>query len=132
LIICRLKVEEWLKERRCKCWAAAAGTRQLKLFIEMPLDKLSRDLLALDRKQCRLVTGLLTGHFTLLWASGKAPMCRKCRQEEESWQDIHDLQLCMLRVDGHEKGPSQESYGFTIMVRALCRASTVSGGAQWA
>jgi hypothetical protein len=44
----------------------------------------------------------------------------------------YDLQLCMFRVDGHEEGPSQEGYGFTIMVRALFRALTVSGGARWA
>jgi hypothetical protein len=46
--------------------------RQLKLFTEVPLEKLHKGLLALDRKQCRQITGLLTGHYTwicMLWAS---------------------------------------------------------------
>jgi hypothetical protein len=42
--------------------------RQLKLFIGRPSDKLPRDLLALGRKQCRLITRLLlTGNCTLRW-----------------------------------------------------------------
>jgi hypothetical protein len=38
--------------------------RQSKLFIEESSEKLSRELLALDNKHCRLVTGILTGHFS--------------------------------------------------------------------
>jgi hypothetical protein len=47
--VCRLKVVEWLKERQSKRWTAAPATRQLKPSIEMLLDELSRDLLAVDR-----------------------------------------------------------------------------------
>jgi hypothetical protein len=36
-------------------WAATPSMRELELFIEGPTENLSRDLLALDRKQCRLV-----------------------------------------------------------------------------
>jgi hypothetical protein len=32
-----------------------------KFLIERPVDKLSEDILALDRKQYRLVTGFMTG-----------------------------------------------------------------------
>jgi hypothetical protein len=39
--------------------------KQPELFNEMPLSKLSRDLLASDRKGCRPETGVLTGHCTL-------------------------------------------------------------------
>jgi hypothetical protein len=39
--------------------------RQSKLFIGRSTDKLSRDLMSLDGKQCRMVTGLLIGHCTL-------------------------------------------------------------------
>jgi hypothetical protein len=60
--VSRLKVKEWLKERHPEHWAAALGMMQSKHFIRRPSDKPSRDLLALDRKQCRLLTGLLTGH----------------------------------------------------------------------
>jgi hypothetical protein len=69
-------------------WAATSGMRQLKLYIEGPLEELRiyRGLLALNRKQCRLVTGLLTGHCILrchlcgmgLLGNG---LCRKCEQE---------------------------------------------------
>jgi hypothetical protein len=38
---------------------------ETKLFIERPLEKLSRGLLALERKHCRLIQGLLSGHCTL-------------------------------------------------------------------
>jgi hypothetical protein len=41
--------------------------RQLKLFIGRPSDKLSGGIMAFARKQCRLVTGLLTGQCTLRW-----------------------------------------------------------------
>jgi hypothetical protein len=37
----------------------------LKLFIEMPLDEVSRDLLAVDRKQHKLVAGLMAGYCKL-------------------------------------------------------------------
>jgi hypothetical protein len=57
----RLKVKEWLKERHSEHWAAAPGMKQSKHFIGRPSDnKLSRDLMDLDRKQCRPATGLLT------------------------------------------------------------------------
>jgi hypothetical protein len=68
------------------CW-------QLKLFTEGPLEILSRDLLALDRNLCRLITGLFIGHCTLKWhirvmgLSGES-VYRKCRQEEESFYHI--------------------------------------------
>jgi hypothetical protein len=57
------------------------------------VNELSRDLLALDRKQRRLVTGLLAGHCMLrrilhLVGFWESSMCRKCGQEEECWEDI--------------------------------------------
>jgi hypothetical protein len=43
-------VKEWLKERYSKHWAAAPDMRQSKLFIGRSSDKISRDLIASDRK----------------------------------------------------------------------------------
>jgi hypothetical protein len=63
----RPKIKEWLIKKHSEYWAAALGVRQSKLFIEDPLEKISKDLLASHRKQCRLVTGLLTAHCTLRW-----------------------------------------------------------------
>jgi hypothetical protein len=55
--VSRLKVKEWLQERHSEHWTAAPGMRRSKHFIGRPSDKLSRDRMALDRKQYRLVTG---------------------------------------------------------------------------
>jgi hypothetical protein len=100
----RLKVKEWLKEGHSKHWAAAPGMRQSKLFIGWPSDILFRGLSALDRKQCRLVIGLLTGHCTLRWHPHimgllESAKCRKCRQKEES--SYHILCQCLL-LAGHK------------------------------
>jgi hypothetical protein len=59
---------------------------ETKLFIEGPLEKLSRGLLALERKHCRLVKGLLSGHCTLRYlhviSTLGIAVCRKCGQEQ--------------------------------------------------
>jgi hypothetical protein len=85
----RLKVKEWLKETHSKQWATVPSMRQLKLFIGKPSNKLSRDLMAMDKKHCKLVTGLLTGHCTLrqclhVMGFSESTNCRKCGREEES------------------------------------------------
>jgi hypothetical protein len=56
------KVEKWLEERQSKDWDAAPSMRQSKFFIGRLSDKLSWNLIIMDRKYCRIVTGLLTGH----------------------------------------------------------------------
>jgi hypothetical protein len=109
-----LKIKEWLTKKHSKYTAATSGMRQSKLFTERPSEKLSRDLLPSDRKQCRLVTGLLTGHCTL--REHLHVMClldnfthRKCGQMKESpyhilsvlasdWTQNTDLQLCIFMV----------------------------------
>jgi hypothetical protein len=52
----RLSVLEWVKETDSEHRDAASGTRKWKL-IGRPSDEMSRVLMALVRKQCRLVTG---------------------------------------------------------------------------
>jgi hypothetical protein len=71
--------------------------RQSNLCTAGPSGKKSRDLLASDRKLCRPVTGLLTGHYTLKWhiyVTGLSSnvIYRKCGQEEES--SYHILRQC--------------------------------------
>jgi hypothetical protein len=85
----RLNIKEWLKEKHSKDRAATPGMKQSKLFIEEPLDKLSTDLCALDRKQCSLVRGLLTGHCALrhhvrINVLSDTAMCRKCGGEDSN------------------------------------------------
>jgi hypothetical protein len=62
----RVKIKKWLTKVHSEYWAAMPGMRLSKLFIEGPWEKLSRNVLALDRKQRTLVTGLLPGHCKLI------------------------------------------------------------------
>jgi hypothetical protein len=83
----RLEVKEWLKERHSEYWTAAPGMWQ-SIFIVRPSDKLSMKLMALDRKQCRLVTRLLTGRCTFRWhihimGLSENAKCGKCGQEKK-------------------------------------------------
>jgi hypothetical protein len=59
----RLKFKECLKKINFEYRGATLGMREPKLSIEGSSIKLSRDLLAFGRKQCRLVTG----HCALRW-----------------------------------------------------------------
>jgi hypothetical protein len=47
-----LYLHKWLTEKHYKYWTATTG---MKFFGEGPLRKFSRDLMALERKQCRQV-----------------------------------------------------------------------------
>jgi ABC-type sulfate transport system permease subunit len=48
--------------RHSEYCTVTVGARQSKLFFEKPSVELCRDILFLNRKQYRLVRGLLTGH----------------------------------------------------------------------
>jgi hypothetical protein len=60
-----VKVKEWLQVMHSEHWTAALGMRQMKFSVGKPLDKLCRKLMALNSKQCRLVTAMVSGHSTL-------------------------------------------------------------------
>jgi len=69
-----------------------------KIFIPSHSRKRTEDLLRLNRKQIRVVTGLLTGHLNLrkhLHRIGKVndDICRLCNEEEETAE--HLLCNCM-------------------------------------
>jgi predicted amidophosphoribosyltransferase len=68
------------------------------------MDKLSRG--TLGQKKCKLVTGLLTGHWALRWhlhimGLSENAMCKKCKQEEEKSYHIFCpcLALAKYRVE---------------------------------
>lgn len=92
------------RKRQSEHWAATVDMTWLTLFTESTSHKLPRDLLALDRKQCMLVTGLLTGHCMprqrqyIMGFSGNAT-CRKCGQEEKSFYHI----LCQYPVSAKHR-----------------------------
>jgi hypothetical protein len=55
-----IKIKEWLQERHTAHFLDALDITKSKIFIGRTSDKLPR-----DRKQCRLITGLLTAYCTL-------------------------------------------------------------------
>jgi hypothetical protein len=82
-----------------KCWAAAPGKEAI--LIGVLSDKLSGHLPALNRKQCRLVMGLLTGYRTVRWLLHimglmESAKCKKYVQEEES--SYHILRKAQRRL----------------------------------
>jgi hypothetical protein len=81
-----VKGKEWLKERYFEHWAAAPVIRQKKLFIGRSSYKLSTDLMALDRKVCRLVNSVVKWPLYI----GVAPICHGSlgkRQVQVMWTE---------------------------------------------
>jgi hypothetical protein len=87
--ICESKFEwsssQWLMKKHSEYWAATRSSSLNDLRTELP-----RDVRALNRKQCRLVTGLLTGHYTLRrHLHGVSLSDTNCGQEERSVCHMH-------------------------------------------
>lgn len=87
------KTKEWVLTRFFREWSLQQGPRQAKLLIGEISLRTSKELLKFSKKQIRIVTGLLTGHCHLnkhLHRIGiiNDPICRLCREEEESSQHI--------------------------------------------
>ncbi len=63
------------------------GTSQL--FLEAPTDRYVYFISKLDRKHCRMLVGLLTGHI-ILHKMGRAqnPSCRRCGAKKETLKHI--------------------------------------------
>jgi hypothetical protein len=124
-------VKEWLKKKCSKCWDAALGMNQWKLFIEGPLMNCLKNLLISDRKQSRLVTGVLTSHCTLRWHLNimsflVSAICRKCGHEEV--ETYYLLWQCpsWLGTD-YQKGHNKDGCGSRNMIKDVCKALTRSG-----
>ncbi|KAJ8977196.1 hypothetical protein NQ317_009430 [Molorchus minor] len=78
-------------------WHVTPGMRQAKTHIEGPLLKLTKCLLGMNRRDIRMVTGLLTGHCHLnrhlqLIGIAEDPECRWCLEDEET--SSHVLTEC--------------------------------------
>ncbi|KAJ8975532.1 hypothetical protein NQ317_003873 [Molorchus minor] len=70
-------------------WYVTPGMRQAKTHIEGPSLKLTKCLLGMNRRDIRMVTGLLTGHCHLnrhlqLIGIAEDPECRWCLEDEET------------------------------------------------
>ncbi len=67
------------------------------MFLEGPIDKYVQFIIKLDRKQRRMLAGLLTGHINLHYIMrkmrrAKTPSCRRCGVEKET--SVHILCEC--------------------------------------
>jgi hypothetical protein len=74
-------------ERHSEQRAAAPAMRKIKFFIGRPSDKLFWDIMALDRKQCKLVTRLLGGpgsSVTIVSGYGQSRFDPQHRQKDFS------------------------------------------------
>jgi hypothetical protein len=80
-----IRLLDFMVRKHSKYWVATPGMGNKRALRKT----VYRDLLAWDRKQCRLVTGLLAGHCTLRWHLHimgllDNTICRKYGQKEES------------------------------------------------
>lgn len=57
--------KEWLRDITLQSWLTTTTCSHSKQFVQRPNDRLTKDLLSLDRAKIRLVTGVITGHIAL-------------------------------------------------------------------
>ena len=84
---------EWLSNAMQHYSNTLPGMMHAKIFIPSNSRKRTKDLLRLNRKQIRVVTGLLTGHLNLrkqLHPIGKLndDICHLCNEEEETAEHL--------------------------------------------
>ena len=114
---CSLKMELKRWEMSCvkSIWNSTDSSRQAKRFI-FPNEKFSRELLKLDKKNLRIITGLFTGHCPCkyhLFNMGKIPnsICRFCNIENETSEHLlcNCGALTQIRIRFFDKGVLQPS-----------------------
>jgi hypothetical protein len=85
-----IKINCWLINQHMTLWQILTSTqRQARELISGPSLAAKTRLLSFNRTQCRVVSGLFTGHNTLrkhLYIMGltDSPLCRRCWAEEET------------------------------------------------
>jgi hypothetical protein len=86
----RRKIRCWLSaQHRANCYDFVNTLRQSRELISGPCPGTRAKFLSFNRKQSRVVIGLLTGHNTLrrylhLMGLLDSPLCRKCGVKEET------------------------------------------------
>ncbi|KAJ8976550.1 hypothetical protein NQ317_011814 [Molorchus minor] len=120
-------MKELLTQEFKNSWHATPGVRQAKTHIEGPSLKLTKCLLGINRRDIRMVTGLLTGHCHLsrhlqLIGIAEDPECRWCLEDEET--SPHVLTECpaIARVRERHFGSSvlNPKDVKSIQLRKLC------------
>jgi hypothetical protein len=118
----RLKIKEQLVRKHSVYLVTTSRIRQSKLFIEGPSEKLFRELMALDRKECRRITGLLNIHCALRWhlrtmGLSDNAIVMTCSQEAgSSYHRIYNFPILI----GHR----MKIFGSAFSQQILVRTST--------
>ena len=92
------KINRWVDNQHLVMWCGPCSTqRQARELISGPSLATKAQLLSFNRKQSRVIIGLLTRHNALrrrLFVTGLSsnPICRKCGTEEET--SLHVLCEC--------------------------------------
>ena len=86
----KLIIDRWLRDKADKTWNNTTITGLAKRLVAGPSKKLTRDLLALSRKNISKTVGLLTGHCQLrkhlsrIGVTNDSILCRRCNKAEET------------------------------------------------
>ena len=99
-------VEKWLQVEQTQHWINSTGLEHSKKFIAGPNKTRSKILLKLNRKDLRLVTGFLTGHYRVRyklkqWKIIRDDSCRFCCESPETTEyllcDCEALESCFCQ-----------------------------------
>lgn len=87
--IAKGEIELWVKERINRNWRATLNAEQTKKFITIQSDKVTKQLISLDKQTVRIAVGILTGHAKVNYYLKKVgirddPDCRLCGRAEET------------------------------------------------
>ena len=93
----RSSVSSWAIQEQSRLWQALPKSSQAKLFLNTSDKGLARFALSLEKKDLRILVGLLTGHadlnrhFKIMGLQNEA-VCPLCQDEEET--SIHFIVQC--------------------------------------
>jgi len=93
----RSSINSWAIQEQSRLLQALPKCRQAKLFLNTPVKVLARFALSLEKKDLRILVGLLTGHADLnrhlkIMGLRNKAVCPLCQDEEET--SIHFIAQC--------------------------------------
>lgn len=86
-------MKKWMYDERNKFWYDLPGLEHSKLFIGGHSKRRSENILKLNRKEIKLVTGFLSDHYPVraklkLWKLKDDDKCRFCSKESETVEHL--------------------------------------------
>ncbi|XP_043476375.1 uncharacterized protein LOC122507631 [Leptopilina heterotoma] len=101
-----LEIKQWIAAEHQREWQVTKGCRQAKVLMGSSINPMRKaEFRKLNRKEAKIITGLLTGHGDLRYHRHKMgilddPKCRRCGEEYET--PIHILCHCPALVKERE------------------------------